>query len=304
MATSQWRRALRAAPAPPGGRQAGGSGGGEAAGDHRAAARERATSSAAAARRRWRPRPPHRPGRRWPPGRPPLRGGRRARRQRSSPAAARARPARQPRRRRAAAPRPVPRRAARRRSSRRRTTSSVRVRAGSPADDNGTGRRSGRPSGRRADTPAPGHGPDGRARAATAASVPSACSRAAASRASASAPAAGRGDQPIDRARWRPPACRPAACLARVPTGDGVPGVRLLDDDGGDELVAVARHGADEPRLPRVVVEGAAQRAHRLGQGAVGDDDVAPHHGEDVGLGHRVGAPLDEQPEHVEILAG
>ncbi len=51
---------------------------------------------------------------------------------------------------------------------------------------------------------------------------------------------------------------------------------------GMDELITMARDGADERRLPRIVSERAPQAPHGLGQRAVGDDDVAPRRVHDV----------------------
>ena len=84
--------------------------------------------------------------------------------------------------------------------------------------------------------------------------------------------------------------------------GHELPIVRLLGHIAPDELVAVARHGANEPRLPRVVAQGAAQRADRLRQRAVRDDHVAPDVGEDRLLRDGFLAVADEQQQQIEIL--
>ena len=68
-----------------------------------------------------------------------------------------------------------------------------------------------------------------------------------------------------------------------------------------DEAVAVARDGADETRLTRVVSQGAPQDSHGLGERALGDDHVAPHRIEDLAAVHRLGPPLHQQHEQVEV---
>ena len=68
-----------------------------------------------------------------------------------------------------------------------------------------------------------------------------------------------------------------------------------------DELVAVARDGADERRLARVVPERAPQAPHGLGERAVGDHDVAPRRVHDVAAGHRLVPAPDQQHQQVEV---
>ena len=68
-----------------------------------------------------------------------------------------------------------------------------------------------------------------------------------------------------------------------------------------DEPVAMARHRADEARAARVVAQRTADRANRLRQRAVGDDDVGPDPLEDVTTMHRFVAALDEEDEQVEV---
>ena len=78
--------------------------------------------------------------------------------------------------------------------------------------------------------------------------------------------------------------------------------VGLLGHAGVHELIPVTRYGSDELRLARVVAQRAPERAHRLRERAVGDDDVAPDGGEDRVFRHRVVPPLHEHDEQVEIL--
>ena len=68
-----------------------------------------------------------------------------------------------------------------------------------------------------------------------------------------------------------------------------------------DELVAVARDGADEARLPRIVAERAADGAHGLAERALRHDDVGPGAIEDLAAVHRLAAALDQQEQEIEI---
>ena len=68
-----------------------------------------------------------------------------------------------------------------------------------------------------------------------------------------------------------------------------------------DELVAVARDGADEARLPRVVAERAPDGAHGLAERAVRHDHVGPGAIEDLAAMHRLAAALDQQEQEIEI---
>src|SRR4026209_1510817 len=77
--------------------------------------------------------------------------------------------------------------------------------------------------------------------------------------------------------------------------------VIVFDDAVEDETVAGAGYGADEARLPRVVLERATDGPHRLAERAVGDDDVAPDAVEDVAPVHRLVPVLDEEDEKVEV---
>ena len=63
----------------------------------------------------------------------------------------------------------------------------------------------------------------------------------------------------------------------------------------------MARHRADEPDLPRVVVEHPADRPDGLRQRAVGDDDVGPDAVEDLLPRHRTVALLHQQQQQVEV---
>ena len=78
-------------------------------------------------------------------------------------------------------------------------------------------------------------------------------------------------------------------------------GIVLFDDVGEHELVTVPRNRADEARLARVVVEHAPDRADRLAQRAVGDDDVVPDRVEDVAAMDGFAAAFDEKDEQIEI---
>jgi hypothetical protein len=62
---------------------------------------------------------------------------------------------------------------------------------------------------------------------------------------------------------------------------------------GGDGAIDAGRLGG--------VAERAAQGPHRLAQGAVGNDHVAPHRVEDLPPMHRLGPPLQEEDEEIEI---
>jgi hypothetical protein len=63
----------------------------------------------------------------------------------------------------------------------------------------------------------------------------------------------------------------------------------------------VARDGADEPRLARIVAKRAAQRADRLRQRAVRDDDVAPDAIENLAPMNGVASSFDEEDQQIEI---
>ena len=77
--------------------------------------------------------------------------------------------------------------------------------------------------------------------------------------------------------------------------------VVFFDDVSEDEAVAVARDGAHEHRFARVVAKHPPDRANRLAQRAVGDDDVAPDAFEDLASVDGFAPPLDEEDEQVEI---
>jgi hypothetical protein len=77
--------------------------------------------------------------------------------------------------------------------------------------------------------------------------------------------------------------------------------VVLLDHVGADELVAVARHGADEARLLRVVAERVPHGPHGLAEGALRHDDVGPDAVEDLAAVHRLVTALDQQQEKIEV---
>ena len=94
----------------------------------------------------------------------------------------------------------------------------------------------------------------------------------------------------------------PAARPLRPAGPIGPRGVVLfLDHLGMDELVAVARDGADEARLARVVAERAADGAHGLAERALRHDDVGPDAIEDLAAMHRLAAALDQQEQEIEI---
>ena len=84
--------------------------------------------------------------------------------------------------------------------------------------------------------------------------------------------------------------------------GGHLPVVDFLDDLGPDELVAMARNGANEPRLAGIVAERPPERPDSLGQRSVGNDDVAPDLFEDGLLGHRVAPANDEQLQQIEVF--
>ena len=63
----------------------------------------------------------------------------------------------------------------------------------------------------------------------------------------------------------------------------------------------MARHGAHETRLPRVVVEHAADGTDGLAERAVRHHHVGPDAVEDVTAMHGVAAPLHEEHEQVEV---
>ena len=77
--------------------------------------------------------------------------------------------------------------------------------------------------------------------------------------------------------------------------------VLFFDDVGVPESRAVPGDGPDEARLARVVTERAPDRANRLTQRAVRDDDVAPDTVEDVAPMDRLVPALDEKDQEVEI---
>ncbi len=81
-----------------------------------------------------------------------------------------------------------------------------------------------------------------------------------------------------------------------------MPVVNFLDDLGPDELIAVARHRANEARVAGVVAERTSERSDRLRQRSVRDDDVAPHLVEDGLLGYGVLPAHDEQLKKIEVL--
>ena len=84
--------------------------------------------------------------------------------------------------------------------------------------------------------------------------------------------------------------------------GGHLPVVEFLDHVGPDELVAMARHRANEPRLAGIVAERTPERSDSLRQRSVRHDDVAPHLLEDGLLGHRVSPAHDEQQQKIEVL--
>ena len=90
---------------------------------------------------------------------------------------------------------------------------------------------------------------------------------------------------------------RPRARVRRGPRSV----VLLFDDVGKDESIPAARHGANEARLARVVAERAANRADRLTQRAVGDDDIVPDSIEDIAAVQRLVTTLDQEDEEVEV---
>ena len=77
--------------------------------------------------------------------------------------------------------------------------------------------------------------------------------------------------------------------------------VILLGNISEDELIAVAGDRPDEARLARVVAEDTANRADRLTERAVRDDDIAPDTVENVAAMHGLAAPFDEEHEQIEI---
>ena len=79
------------------------------------------------------------------------------------------------------------------------------------------------------------------------------------------------------------------------------PIVGLLDHVREDEAVAVARDGADEGGLARVVAQGPAQGPYGLAQGPVRDHHVAPDRVEDLPALDDFAPPLDEQHQQVEV---
>src|SRR5262249_5345507 len=77
--------------------------------------------------------------------------------------------------------------------------------------------------------------------------------------------------------------------------------VFFLDDFRTDESIPMTRHGPDESRIARIVAERAPDRANRLTQRAVGDDDVAPDVVEDLSSMHRLVPMFDQKDEQVEV---
>jgi hypothetical protein len=75
----------------------------------------------------------------------------------------------------------------------------------------------------------------------------------------------------------------------------------FFGDIGENELIAVARYGAHESRLARVVSEDAPDGSDRLAERAVGHDDVGPDAIEDVAAVNGFAAPFDEKHEQIEI---
>ena len=72
--------------------------------------------------------------------------------------------------------------------------------------------------------------------------------------------------------------------------------------DVGDEAVAAAVHGADDPLGGAVVADGLAGGLDPAGERRLADEPVAPHLVEQLGLGHHPVAVRDEVGEHVEHL--
>jgi hypothetical protein len=77
--------------------------------------------------------------------------------------------------------------------------------------------------------------------------------------------------------------------------------VALFNDAAEHESIPVTRHRADELRLARIVAESPAERAYRLAQGAVGNDDILPDGIEDVAAMHRLVAALDQKDQEIEV---
>jgi hypothetical protein len=77
--------------------------------------------------------------------------------------------------------------------------------------------------------------------------------------------------------------------------------VLFLHDLSEDEAVTMAGDRAHEARFARVIIEDAADRADRLAQCAIRDDDVAPDALEDLSTMDGLAAPLDEEYEQVEV---
>ena len=113
------------------------------------------------------------------------------------------------------------------------------------------------------------------------------------------APAAARG--PPSNGSARPPAPAGRRGRARRAHRRQRLLVRLLDDLGEHEAIAVARDGADEGRLAGIVAQRAAQRAHGLAERAVRDDHVAPDRVQDLPAVHGLVPPLDQQHQEVEV---
>ena len=63
----------------------------------------------------------------------------------------------------------------------------------------------------------------------------------------------------------------------------------------------MTRHGANEERLARIVIERPPQRANGLRERAIRDDDVGPDAIEDLAAADRRGAALDQQDQQIEI---
>ena len=78
-------------------------------------------------------------------------------------------------------------------------------------------------------------------------------------------------------------------------------GVAFLGDHRVDKLVAVPGDRAHELRIARIISKAPPDRPHRLAQGAVRDDDVAPDAIEDLLARHRPVPFGDQEHEQVEV---
>jgi hypothetical protein len=96
----------------------------------------------------------------------------------------------------------------------------------------------------------------------------------------------------------RPGLCSRYWCCSRGRHG-GIFG--FLDDVREDEAVAVARDGANEVRLARIVAKRPPQRADRLRQRAIRHDDVGPDALEDLVAADRRWPALDQQHQQIDI---